>query len=82
MDGIFVGLDVAKDQVDVYVQPTGERFVAGTDDAALATVVARVSACAPTSVVLEGLMSLLRSVESTWRPSMRLANVEDMNEHS
>lgn len=53
MDGIFVGLDVSKDAVDGHVQPTGECFVAGTDEAALATVVERVRAVAPTLVVLE-----------------------------
>jgi len=53
MDGIFVGLDISKDAVDVHVQPTGEYFVAGTDEAALATVVQRVQAMAPTLVVLE-----------------------------
>jgi transposase len=53
MDGIFVGLDISKDAVDVHVQPTGECFVAGTDEAALATVVQRVQAMAPTLVVLE-----------------------------
>ena len=53
MDGIFVGLDISKDAVDVHVPPTGECFVAGTDEAALATVVQRVQAMAPTLVVLE-----------------------------
>ena len=53
MDAIFVGVDVAKAQLDVYVQPTGERFVAGTDEAALASMVARVRALAPQLVVLE-----------------------------
>ena len=53
MDEMFVGLDVSKDAVDVHVQPTGERFVAGVDEAALATVVQRLSALSPTLVVLE-----------------------------
>lgn len=53
MDGIFVGLDVSKDRVDAHVQPTGDRFAVGTDEAALATLVTRVSAVSPTLVVLE-----------------------------
>jgi transposase len=53
MDGLFVGLDVSKDQVDGYVQPSTERFTAGTDEAGLATLVSRVRALAPTLVVLE-----------------------------
>lgn len=53
MDGIFVGLDVSKDRVDAHVQPTGDRFAVGTDEAALATLVTRVSALSPTLVVLE-----------------------------
>lgn len=53
MDGIFVGLDVSKDRVDAHVQPTGDRFAVGTDEAALATLVTRVSAWSPTLVVLE-----------------------------
>jgi transposase len=53
MDGIFVGLDVSKDRMDAHVQPTGDRFAVGTDEAALATLVTRVSALSPTLVVLE-----------------------------
>jgi transposase len=39
--------------VDAHVQPTGDRFAVGTDEAALATLVTRVSALSPTLVVLE-----------------------------
>jgi len=53
MDGLFVGLDIAKDRVDGYVQPTGERFSAGTEEPALAGFVSRLRALAPTLVVME-----------------------------
>src|SRR5438046_1300519 len=49
----FVGIDVAKDHLDVHVRPTGEAFRAGTDEPGLAAVVARVAAAAPAVVVLE-----------------------------
>lgn len=41
MERIFVGIDIAKDQVDVHVHPTDERFQLGRDDAGLAGLVAR-----------------------------------------
>jgi transposase len=53
MAGLYVGLDVSKAQVDGYVQPSGERFTVETDDAGLVSLVTRVSALAPTLVVLE-----------------------------
>jgi len=53
MDGLFVGLDIAKDRVDGYVQPSGERFEAGTEEPALAALVSRLRVLAPTLVVME-----------------------------
>ena len=53
MDGLFVGLDVSKDRVDGYVQPTAERFATGTDEPGLAALVSRLSSLAPSLVVLE-----------------------------
>lgn len=53
MDSIFIGVDVSKAQLDVHVRPNGEQFTTSTDEAGLATVVARVRALAPTLIVLE-----------------------------
>lgn len=53
MDGIFVGLDVAKDEVAVHVRPSGESWVGGQDELGLAALVTRMQACAPTLIVLE-----------------------------
>ncbi len=53
MDGIFVGLDVSKEQLDVHVRSTGESFATRADEAGLATLVTRLTALAPTLIVLE-----------------------------
>lgn len=53
MERIFVGVDVAKERLDVHVRPTGESFAVAYDEAGLATLLARVSALAPTLIVLE-----------------------------
>jgi transposase len=50
---VFVGIDVAKDEVVVALAPSGEQWVSGTEGPALATVVARVREHAPALVVLE-----------------------------
>ena len=53
MERIFVGIDIAKDQVDVHVHPTDERFQLSRDDAGLAGLVARLQPLGPRLVVLE-----------------------------
>lgn len=53
MDHIFVGADIAKDQVDVHIRPTDERLQVGRDEAGLATLVARLHPLGPRLVVLE-----------------------------
>lgn len=53
MHELFVGIDVAKDKVDVHVRPSEERATFGTDEAGLRELVARVHAWAPTLIVLE-----------------------------
>src|SRR5262245_40630778 len=40
----FVGIDVAKAQLDIALRPTGERWVVGNDDAGIAALVARLQA--------------------------------------
>jgi transposase len=49
----FVGLDVAKAQLDIALRPTGERWTVANDDAGIATLVARLQAVQPTLIVLE-----------------------------
>jgi transposase len=53
MERRFVGIDVAKDSLQVHIRPTGESFAVAYDDAGLATLLARLSALAPTLIVLE-----------------------------
>ena len=53
MDHLFVGLDVAKDHLDVHVRPTGETFVVTQDEAGLSQLGARLQTLGPTLVVLE-----------------------------
>jgi transposase len=49
----FVGIDVAKDHLDVHVRPTDEVFRVSHDEAGLAALVDRLREVAPTLVVLE-----------------------------
>ncbi len=49
----FVGIDVAKDHLDVHLRPTDEAFRVSYDDAGLATLLTRLRAVLPTVIVLE-----------------------------
>jgi transposase len=51
--GIFVGIDVAKAQLDIAIRPSGEYFTAPHDDPGVSGVVQRLGALQPTLVVLE-----------------------------
>jgi transposase len=53
MHGLFLGVDVAKDKVDVHVRPSGERLTVGTDETGLGELVTWVRERAPALVVLE-----------------------------
>ena len=50
---IFVGIDVAKDRLDVHVLPTGEAFGVPRDDDGLIKLVERLTPLAPALIVLE-----------------------------
>jgi len=50
---IFVGIDVAKDRLDVHVHPVGERFHVVRDANGLAQLVERLRARSPTLVAVE-----------------------------
>jgi len=53
MEQIYVGIDVAKDRLDVHVRPSGEAFAVARDGEGLAALTARLSALGPVLVVLE-----------------------------
>jgi transposase len=44
MDARFVGIDVAKDRLDVHIRPTGERFAVGRNAAGLEALISRLAA--------------------------------------
>ena len=49
----FVGIDVSKDRLDVYVRPSGQVFAIARDGQALAQLVADLITLAPALIVLE-----------------------------
>lgn len=49
----FVGIDVAKGQLDIAVRPTGERWAVANDAMGVATLVDRLAGLGPTLIVLE-----------------------------
>src|SRR5262249_47980954 len=53
MGQVFVGIDVAKAAVEVYVRPTGEAVAVPRDEGGLARLVERLTALGPALVVLE-----------------------------
>jgi transposase len=50
---VFVGIDVAKAQLDIALRPSGERWAVTNDDAGIAALVTRLQAIAPQLMVLE-----------------------------
>lgn len=50
---MFVGIDVAKDRLDVHLRPTGEAFAVARDGEGLEALAARLRALSPELVVLE-----------------------------
>lgn len=59
---VFVGIDVAKAQLDIAVRPTGTRWSAPNDEEGIATLVAQLQAVAPTLIVLEATGGCQRAV--------------------
>ena len=49
----FIGIDVAKDRLDVHLRPSGDSFSVARDGEAVARLVERLQALAPTLVVME-----------------------------
>jgi len=58
----FVGIDVAKAQLDIALRPSGERWAVPNDASGVATLVDRVQALPPTLIVLEATGGLERAV--------------------
>jgi transposase len=53
MHELFVGIDVAKDRLDVHVRPSNERFSRANDEVGIHELVKRLEDLAPTLIVLE-----------------------------
>jgi len=53
MERIFVGIDVAKDRLDVHVRPSGEAFAVARDGEGVAELATRLAATNPALIVLE-----------------------------
>lgn len=60
----FVGIDVAKDHLDVAVRPTGQEWRASNTASGIAPLVSRLRDLAPTLIVVEATGGLERAV--TW----------------
>ena len=58
----FVGIDVAKAQLDIALRPTGERWAVANDDVGIAVLVERLQAVQPTLIVLEATGGYQRAV--------------------
>lgn len=50
---MFIGIDVAKDRLDVHVRPSGETFAVTRDGEGIEELAKRLAAVAPTLIVLE-----------------------------
>jgi len=53
MEQVFVGIDVAKDRLDVHVRPSGEAFAVARDGEGVAALVERLRALGPRLIVSE-----------------------------
>jgi transposase len=53
MERIYVGIDVAKDRLDVHVRPSGEAFMVARDNEGLSLLAKRLRMLSPALVVLE-----------------------------
>ena len=60
----FVGIDVAKAQLDIALRPSGERWVVANDASEVTTLVERLQTLHPTLIVLEATGGLERLVTS------------------
>lgn len=59
---IFVGIDVAKAQLDMALRPTGERWAVPNEDTSIAALVTQLQAVRPALIVLEATGGFQRAV--------------------
>jgi transposase len=59
---VFVGIDVAKAQLDIALRPTGTRWTVTNDDAGIAELVTRLQGIGPQLIVLEATGGFQRAV--------------------
>lgn len=59
---VFVGIDVAKAQLDIALRPTGDRWAVPNEEASIASLVAQLQAAHPTLIVLEATGGYQRAV--------------------
>jgi transposase len=59
---VFVGIDVAKAQLDIALRPTGERWAIPNDDTGIGALVPQLQAVQPTLMVLEATGGYQRAV--------------------
>ena len=62
MEPMYVGIDVAKDRLDVHLRPTGESFAVARDGEGLEQLTARLTPLAPALIVLEATGGFERTV--------------------
>lgn len=65
MDHLFVGLDVAKERLDVHLRPHGETFAVAQDEPGLTALVDRLRRLAPTLIALEATGGYEATVAAT-----------------
>ena len=73
----FVGIDVAKDRLDVHIRPNGEAFAVARDSQGVAMLVKRLQALAPALVVMEatgGYEMMVASALSAARLPLAVVN--------
>src|ERR1700674_3080815 len=58
----FIGIDVAKAQLDIALRPSGDRWAVPNDDASIAALVAQLQGVHPTLLVLEATGGYHRAV--------------------
>lgn len=62
---MYVGIDVAKDRLDVHVRPSGEMFTVRRDSEGLSVLAARMEELKPTLIVLEATGGFETTVAAT-----------------
>src|SRR4030095_7273053 len=62
----FVGIDVAKAQLDIALRPAGERWAVPNDADGVVTLVERLQGLHPTLIVLEATGGLERAATAAW----------------